>query len=137
MRLPSGLALVALASLACSSSDGTATDQGSSGDITVGNNFFSPASLSVNVGQTVIWGWNPGGVDHNVTFDDGQHSPTQSSGTYQRAFPTAGSYAYHCTIHGASVMHGVVTVGQSGGGGGGGGSGGGGGPYGSQVPWAR
>lgn len=121
------LAAVALVALACSSgSDISSMGPGPAGDVTVGNNVFTPASLNVDVGRTVTWVWDPGGVNHNVTFDDGSPgSATQSSGSFQRTFSTAGSYAYHCTIHGAAVMHGVVNVGPGSGGGGGGGGGGG------------
>lgn len=97
--------------------------------MTVGNNFFSPTSLTVPVGTTVTWVWNPGGTNHNVTFDDVTHSPTQASGTWPRTFTTAGTFAFHCTIHGAAIMSGTITVGSSTGGGsgaGGGGMGGGG-----------
>ena len=95
--------------------------------VTVGNNFFSPADLSVATGTTVTWSWAAGAVEHNVTFDDGQHSATQSSGSFPRTFSAAGTYPYHCTIHGAAVMHGTVTAGSTGGTGGSGGGGGGGG----------
>ena len=68
---------------------------------------------------------------HNVTFDDGETSGDQGTGHYQRTFATAGSYAYHCTIHGAKLMSGTITVGSGSGGtaGGGGGGGGGGGRW--------
>lgn len=136
--------LALLAALGCGGgSDSPAGPSGGGGTgVTVGNNFFSPVDLSVAAGSTVTWTWSPGGVDHNVTFDDGEHSSTQSSGTYARTFATAGTFPYHCTIHGASVMHGTVTVpapgsatggsgGSTGGGGGtaGGGAGSGGGGY--------
>ena len=95
--------------------------------VTVGNNFFNPGDIAAATGTTVTWTWASGATDHNVTFDDGIHSPTQSSGTYTRTFTAAGTFPYHCTIHGAAVMHGTVTVsgGSSGGGSGGGGGGGG------------
>jgi plastocyanin len=132
------LALMAIASLACSSGgdDISNPDQGPNGDVTVGNNVFTPANLNVDPGRTVTWVWNPGGVDHNIVFSDGSPgSGVKSSGSFQRTFSTAGSFAYFCSIHGASVMSGAVVVGGgSGGGGGGGGSGGGGGGYGSQSP---
>jgi plastocyanin len=101
--------------------------------VMVGNNFFSPVDLSVTPGTTVTWEWAANAVEHNVTFDDGEHSPTQSSGTFPRTFAAAGTFPYHCTIHGA-VMHGTVTVstagmGGMGGTGGTGGGGGGGGGY--------
>lgn len=98
--------------------------------VTVNSNFFSPADVSVTNGTTVTWQWASSGVDHNVTFDDGDHSPTQSSGTFARTFSTPGTYSYHCTIHVALGMRGTVTVSAAGTGSGGGGSGmGGGGGY--------
>jgi hypothetical protein len=54
--------------------------------------------------------WAAGAVEHNVTFDDGEHSATQSSGSFPRTFSAGGAYPYHCTIHGAATMHGSVTV---------------------------
>ena len=128
--LLAGLGLVTLLSACGGGSDSTTGPTNSGGNsVTVGNNFFSPADLSVAVGTTVTWNWAPGAVEHNVTFDDGQHSATQSSGSFPRTFSAAGTYPYHCTIHGAAVMHGTVTVGGTGGGGGGGGTGGGGYDY--------
>lgn len=90
---------------------GTGSNSGAStsSSVSVGNDFFTPASTAVAPGTTVTWTWNSGGVQHNVTFDDGQKSPTQGSGTYTRAFAAAGTYNYHCTIHGAA-MSGTVTV---------------------------
>ena len=44
-----------------------------------------------------------------MTFDDGPTSPIQSSGNFSRAFATAGTYTYHCKVHGAA-MAGTVIV---------------------------
>ncbi|HKO16442.1 MAG TPA: plastocyanin/azurin family copper-binding protein [Gemmatimonadaceae bacterium] len=91
---------------------------GPSNGVTVSNNQFSPASTSVPVGTTVTWTWNSCSndpysgqtcVSHNVTFDDGTSSQTQSSGSFSRTFTTAGTYRYHCTIHG-TAMSGTVQV---------------------------
>jgi plastocyanin len=127
-------ALVAAA--ACSDDNG---DGGSGpepeGDILVENNTFNPSSLEVAQGASVVWAWSSGGVTHNVTFDDGEQSGNRSDGTYTRTFATAGTFPYHCTIHGSATsgMRGSVTVtapapggeGNGGGGNGGGGDGGG------------
>ena len=121
--LLAGLAI--LATGACSGgSDLTTPNASGTNEVTVGNNFFTPTTLTVPVGTTVTWVWNPGGTDHNVTFADGAHSPTQASGTWPRTFATAGTFAFHCTIHGAAVMSGTITVGSGSGGGSGGGGGG-------------
>jgi len=71
---------------------------------------FDPASVTINAGQTVSW-QNNGTLSHTVTFDNG---PTftqnlDSGGTVSRTFSTAGTFKYHCTIHGAS-MSGTIIV---------------------------
>jgi plastocyanin len=92
------------------------TDNG----VLVLNNSFSPASRSVTAGTTVTWTWATcsGGdgytgqtcVAHDIVFDDGPTSGAQDSGSFQRMFATAGTYKYHCSLHGAAVMSGTVTV---------------------------
>jgi len=78
-------------------------------EVSVRNNNFAPASRTVTAGTTVTFRWVAGAVTHNVTFDDGPASANQSSGTYQRLFANAGTFPYHCTIHGAG-MSGIVSV---------------------------
>ena len=114
-----GLAIVAAA--ACGGSGGNygsgPTDGNTGGmtgstsnSITVSNNRFDPATTTVAPGTTVTWTWAQGSVGHNVTFDDGTKSSTQSTGTFVRTFGTAGTYPYHCTIHASLGMTGTVTV---------------------------
>jgi plastocyanin len=86
----------------------TAAPPATTNAIKVVDNAFSPAATTVVAGTTVTWTWT-GANMHNVTFDDGQKSTTQNTGTYQRTFNSAGTYSYHCTIHG-TAMSGVVTV---------------------------
>jgi len=136
VTLLAGLALAAVAGCGGDGGSDTTTapptaNPPASNTVTVNNNFFSPASITVTPGTTVAWQWASGAVDHNVTFDDGEHSPTQSSGTFARTFSTAGTFPYHCTIHGSLGMTGTVTVSasSSSGSGGSGGSGMGGGGY--------
>ena len=97
---------------ACSDDNGDGGQEPAEGDILVRNNFFDPSTFEVAPGATVVWAWSSGGVSHNVTFDAGESSGNQSSGTYQRTFTEAGSYPYHCTIHGTATsgMRGSVTV---------------------------
>lgn len=109
-------------------SDGGGGNPPPEGDITVGNNFFDPATFSVAAGSTVTWAWNSNGLQHTVTFNDLPiDSERKSSGTFEHTFASAGTFAYHCEVH--PTMTGTITVTAAGsaGGGGGGGSGGGGG----------
>ena len=109
MRLGAVFGLMSLAGLlsACSERAPTAgPDDGLR--VNVEDNRFSPTELTVALASTVRWEWRGGNI-HNVTFDDGPASRTQSQGSYTRAFGAAGSYPYHCTIHGL-VMAGTVQV---------------------------
>lgn len=102
------LAVVASCGGGYGSNSVTGTGGGGGSAVSVLDNYFSPSATTVTSGTKVTWTW--GGVhSHNVTFDDGVASATQSSGTYARTFTTAGTYAYHCTIHGTN-MSGSVTV---------------------------
>jgi plastocyanin len=130
-------AMAAAALLGCSGDGGTGApeDPGNGGPtVAVTNNLFDPTPVEVSVNGTVTWVWNSGGIAHNVTFQTGTNSGDRSSGSFPRTFPTAGSFAYVCTIHAAEGMSGVVNVtagtGGTGGSGGGGGGGSGGGGYG-------
>jgi plastocyanin len=101
----------------------TPTDPAASNVVSMGDQSFSPGSITVPVSTTVTWKWPTcdatgtgyGGyascVTHNVTFDDGSNvvSPTQDNGSFTRTFNTAGVFKYHCGIHG-SAMSGQVTV---------------------------
>ena len=86
--------------------------------IAVTNNLFTPASKTVPIGTAVQWAWNTCTdsytgqtcVAHDIVFDDGVTSGRQDQGTFVRTFNTAGIYNYHCSIHGATVMSGSVTV---------------------------
>lgn len=70
---------------------------------------FDPETVTIDVGDTVTW-TNEDDVAHTVTadddsFDSGALSPGNSETV---TFATAGTYAYHCTIH--SSMTGTVVV---------------------------
>ena len=76
--------------------------------VTVQGFAFGPNNVTIAVGGTVTWTFADGQVAHNVTFDDGNASPTMASGSWSRTFPKAGTYTYHCSIH--PNMTGTVTV---------------------------
>ena len=132
MLVPRSILLAALVAVAACSDDNGGSGPAPQGDITVENNEFEPGTLQVTPGTSVVWAWDEGATTHNVTFDDGPTSGNKSSGTYERTFAAAGTYPYHCTLHGTATsgMRGSVTVVATGGtGNGGGGNDGGGGGY--------
>ncbi len=112
MSVRRSILLVALVAAAACSSDNGDSGPTPEGDVTVENNDFDPATLQVAAGSSVVWAWASGASTHNVTFDDGEASGNRSSGTYSRTFATAGTYPYHCTLHGTATsgMRGSVTV---------------------------
>ena len=79
----------------------------SAANVTVNDNAFSPSATMIALGGQVTWTWS-GSQPHNVTFQSGESSATQSSGTFSRTFTAAGSFSYQCTVH--SGMQGSVSV---------------------------
>lgn len=70
---------------------------------------FHPATLRISRGDSVTWSWRDGGTEHNVT-GHGFHSRTQAHGSFTVRFTRAGTYNYHCTIHGGEGMRGSILV---------------------------
>lgn len=70
---------------------------------------YTPASVTVQAGDTVIW-TNTGQAVHTVSADNGSFdSGTLLSGrTFAMMFSTPGTFAYHCNVH--PSMHGTVVV---------------------------
>ena len=75
------------------------------------DNMFSPASISVSKGTTIIW-TNKDNIVHTVTsntnlFDSGDMGKGK---TYSRTFSGAGSFAYNGKYHVSMGMTGTVIV---------------------------
>jgi plastocyanin len=79
------------------------------GAVTIQGFAFNPQEITVAVGDTVTW-TNMDSATHTVTFDEGDDSSGNiaNGDTYEETFDTAGTFAYHCSIH--SSMTGTVTV---------------------------
>ena len=108
-----GMLLVVLAGFALAAPAAPRAFAATAG-VSVQDNFYTPASVTINVGDTVHWTW-AGANLHTVTatdmsFDSG--SP-QSSGTFDHSFNSAGTFTYFCQVHGAAVMSGTVVVEQA------------------------
>ena len=99
--------------------NGSGNGSGSGNGVSVQDNSFSPSSRTISTGTTVTWTWIAGtnaytGTEpnsHSVTFNDGVGSSgVQSVGTHTRQFTQTGTFDYFCSVHGASIMAGVITV---------------------------
>ncbi len=101
------LSLFALASGALFVRDARAADA----SVSISNFAFVPASVTVNVGDTVTWTNNQGGVPHTVSSDTGafDSGTLNGGGTFAQTFGTAGTFAYHCNIHPSMTGSVVVT----------------------------
>ncbi len=106
---------------------------GATTNVTIGNptDKFSPAVVSINVGDQVIWTWaatfhsTTSGTNGVAGDDNGVPSGLWNSGVYTGAltpphtftntFNTPGSYAFFCSIHYAApnFMTGAVLVASS------------------------
>ena len=93
--------------------------------VTITDFEFTPATVNVDVGDTVTW-TNRGPTLHTATADDGSFDSgnLDRGERYSKTFSSAGTFSYICKPH--PFMTGRVVVG-GGGGDSGGGSGGGGG----------
>ncbi|MEP6684540.1 MAG: cupredoxin family copper-binding protein [Parafilimonas sp.] len=88
---------------ACSksgSSYGNGGGNGTGNTVSIKNFAFSVSSLSVAKGTAVTW-TNNDATTHTVTaddasFDSGNIAP---GATFSHTFSTAGTVAYHCSIH--------------------------------------
>lgn len=119
MRQPSVLirggapvAVVALASaLALGLLAGPRAVRADAFDVAITDYAFTPANLTVHVGEPVTW-TNEAGRNHTVTSDAGSELDSGDIGpgeAFGHVFEAAGTFAYHCSIH-PDRMHGKVTV---------------------------
>jgi amicyanin len=129
---PSALRLAAASKTAAAGSSQTAGTSGTTGAmgsssgsspkkiaVSISGYAFKPASLTINVGDTVTW-TNMDSAPHTVTSSSGPDkldSPELQKGqSWSFTFRKAGSYSYYCAVH--PDMKGSVTVkGSSSGGG--------------------
>ena len=77
--------------------------------VSITGSSFSPASLTISVGDTVTW-TNNDAVAHTSTSNTGVwNSGTLTNGqSYSFVFGSTGSFPYHCTFH--PTMTGTIIV---------------------------
>jgi plastocyanin/FtsP/CotA-like multicopper oxidase with cupredoxin domain len=93
-------------------------------DVSIQDNFFSPANVTIQKGQKVRWTNKGTDKQHTVTSnghpgavfpctptssEDFHSGPIANAVPFEHTFNTADTYAYHCDIHGCT-MPGTVTV---------------------------
>jgi len=103
-----GMTMGSQAGNASGASTPVATD-----NVAITNFAFSPATVTVTAGSTVVW-TNNDSIQHDIKFDGGgiASNVLNHNDTFSHTFPTAGTYHYICSIH--PFMHGTVIVTGSG-----------------------
>jgi plastocyanin len=104
--------------ISCNSDMGTNNPNpgNNSNAVSVNDNFFDPANITITKGTTVTWTWRgnnmhsvtsgmPGDANAGSVFDQGP----MSSGAFQFTFNNTGTFNYFCRVHGAA-MTGTVKV---------------------------
>ncbi len=68
--------------------------------VTIQGSTFSPASVTVPVGKSVVW-VQADDQSHTVTGDSGDwdSGSLMSGATFRRVFERPGRFTYHCAIH--------------------------------------
>jgi LPXTG-motif cell wall-anchored protein len=88
-------------------------------NVSIGDNFYSPETVTIQVGDAVAWTHN-GQAPHSVTASNGSFDSSpgcpgdinacmQNGDAYSHTFNSAGSFGYYCKVHGQS-MSGTVVV---------------------------
>lgn len=96
---------------------GTAVIAGLFEQVDVENNQFSPATVTIQPGGTVLFLWSASAQDHDIIPVAPATKPSQSTVrdgpfSHEETFNTAGTYRYFCSVHGSagSGMRGEVVV---------------------------
>ena len=78
-------------------------------NVTVGDNFFNPPNVRISVSDGVRWTWN-GNNPHSTTSNGGLwNSGNHVNGfIYTNFFSAAGTFPYHCNVHGTQTGSVVV-----------------------------
>lgn len=77
--------------------------------VTISNYSFSPATLTIKVGDTVTW-TNQDSMSHSATADDKSFDTglLGQGNAGKITFKKAGTYKYHCSVH--PNMRGTIIV---------------------------
>lgn len=73
---------------------------------------YSPATLTIDAGETVTWEFDDRGIAHDVVgtgdAETELRSTLMSTGTFTHTFTDPGTYDYTCSLH--PDMRGTIVV---------------------------
>jgi plastocyanin len=111
-------AMLVLATVFGAQAAGTTAPAHATAMVTIQNFAFSPATLTVAPGTTVVW-TNRDSTAHTVTSDTGAwpaSGPLATGQSFSLTFARPGTYPYHCSIHPTMKASVVVSAGAMSGG---------------------
>jgi plastocyanin len=76
----------------------SAATTGASSQVTIQDESFNPASMTVSIGTTVTW-TNKDSLTHNVTGSGWQSGNLLFGTSFSYTFSQSGTFDYHCSIH--------------------------------------
>ncbi len=79
---------------------------------------YSPKTITINVGDSITWMHDATATPHSVTADDASFDSSPScpptclgaNAIFTHTFSVAGTFGYHCRVHGVLGMVGTVVV---------------------------
>jgi plastocyanin len=86
-----------------------ATTRGEGQLVAIGNYFFNPNYVTINVGDSVTWTNPPSnGTSHTSTSNGGQvdswsSGPIPAGSSFSYTFNIMGTFTYYCSFHGSMV----------------------------------
>ena len=113
LALPAVIVLVAGCSSSPSSPNPPAAE---THDVSMTASTFSPATITINEGDTIRWTNNDIRTHTSISGTNGVPDGIWNSGdvaigaTYEKVFNAAGTYPYYCHYHFAMGMTGTITV---------------------------
>lgn len=107
MRRAFFIAAVVIALLAVVGQVGCSGGSSNTTEVRITDSGFTPADVSIKVGQTMTW-TNNGTTLHTVTWGDVDSGGVAQGDTYSHTFEQAGTYDYYCRYHPSAK--GTVTV---------------------------
>jgi plastocyanin len=113
MNIIRNLFKVALLSAGAAVFGGSLTGSAATANVLVGSGglVFTPATTNIAVNDRVIWTW--AGNNHSTTSDTNglwDSLVSNSPHSFTNTFTSAGTFPYHCTIHGSLGMKGTIIV---------------------------
>lgn len=109
-RLPRLILLAGVAALALGGCASSAEPPADAVRILVKDMAYTPSTVTISAGQTVIWEFDDPGVPHNAVALDGSfQSKLLMEGTFEHTFNSPGTVDFRCTPHPEMVGTIIVT----------------------------